>query len=223
MTDNAWFGVTHESVADKVAEHMAAAKPLDRSIILDAMCGVGGNAIAFAKSGRWKRVYAIEKDPATLACARHNAEIYGVVDKITFFEGDCFELLGVDGKKENAVQVLKSVIERFGVIFASPPWGGKHIQGDTQQVVATKKCTGPAYTEDKVFDLALIQPYSLNHLYEKLAEVTPHMALYLPRNSDLAQIGDCVEEGKKAQVVHYCTNGTSRALCVYLGDWSTVP
>ena len=127
MTDKAWFGVTHESVANKVAEHMAAAKPPNRSIIVDAMCGVGGNTIAFAKSGIWKRVYAIEKDPATLACARHNAEVYGVADKITFFEGNCFEILGVDETKEKAVQVLGTVIGKFGVIFASPPWGGEYI------------------------------------------------------------------------------------------------
>lgn len=89
------------------------------------MCGVGGNAIAFALSGRWKRVYAIEKDATTLACAKHNAEIYGVADRITWFHGDCFEVLGLDeSKKENAVEALKAIATQYGVIFASPPWGG---------------------------------------------------------------------------------------------------
>ena len=50
MTNDAWFGVTVESVAGKVAEHIAAAKPSNRSIIVDVMCEVGGNTIAFAKS-----------------------------------------------------------------------------------------------------------------------------------------------------------------------------
>ena len=104
---------------------MAEASPPDRSIVIDAFCGVGGNTIAFALSGRWKRVYAIEKDEATLACAKHNAEIYGVADRITWFRGDCFEILGTDdSKKENTVAALKAIAGQYGVIFASPPWGG---------------------------------------------------------------------------------------------------
>lgn len=124
MTDDAWFGVTHESVAHKIAKHIAQAAPDDRAVIIDPFCGVGGNTIALALSGRWKRVYAIEKDPATLACARHNAEIYGVGDKITWFEGDCFDILGLKQGKE-ADTPLATLVQRHGVIFASPPWGGK--------------------------------------------------------------------------------------------------
>jgi 16S rRNA G966 N2-methylase RsmD len=96
--------------------------------MLDPFCGAGGNTIAFALSGRWKRVYAIEKDPATLECAMQNARIYGVHDQITWFEGDCFEILGLgDGDKEKEVGALKSVIEQYGVVFASPPWGGESL------------------------------------------------------------------------------------------------
>lgn len=124
MTDDAWFGVTHESVAHKIAKHLAQAAPDDRAVVIDPFCGVGGNTIALALSGRWKRVYAIEKDPATLACARHNAEIYGVGDKITWFEGDCFDIFGLNQGKE-ADTPLATLVQRHGVIFASPPWGGK--------------------------------------------------------------------------------------------------
>jgi predicted RNA methylase len=110
----------------KIAKHIASAAPANRSIMLDPFCGAGGNTIAFALSGRWKRVYAIEKDPATLECAMQNARVYGVHDQITWFEGDCFEILGLlDGNKEKEVPALRSVIEQYGVVFASPPWGGK--------------------------------------------------------------------------------------------------
>lgn len=113
------------NASSKIASHLAETVPTGRSILLDAFAGVGGNAIAFALSGHWKRVYAIEKDPATLECARHNAKIYGVEEMITWFQGDCFELLGLDGGESGKeVTALKSVIENFGVIFASPPWGG---------------------------------------------------------------------------------------------------
>jgi len=70
-----------------------------------------------------------------------------------------------------------------------------------------------------VFDLDAMQPYSLQYIHERFSKVTKNMALYLPRSSDLQQVAKCVEEGKKSDVVHYCSNGKSKALCVYLGDW----
>ena len=98
----------------KIASHLADAAPAGRSILIDAFAGVGGNTIAFAKTGKWKRVYGIEKHPAVLQCAKHNAKIYGVDKKITWFEGDCFQLLRGSLKD----------LAPYSVIFASPPWGG---------------------------------------------------------------------------------------------------
>lgn len=116
--------ITHYSM---IAGHIAQSKPANRPIVIDCFAGIGGNAIAFALSGAFKRVYAIEKDTATLECARHNAEIYGAHDKITWFQGDCFELLGVDETldKGKEVSVLRQMVGSHGIIFASPPWGGK--------------------------------------------------------------------------------------------------
>ena len=204
-----------------MAEHVATTAPKDRSLIIDAFCGVGGNTIAFALSGRWKRVYAIEKDEATLACAKHNAEIYGVADKITWFQGDCFEILDVDDeKKENAVWQLKTVLGMHGVIFASPPWGGQL----PAPFMFLRSCiSGPGYIDDKIFNLETMQPYNLTQLYDRLAQVTPNMVLYLPRTSDLNQIAKKTEKGQKAQVIHYCQRGVSKALCAYFGDWQTIP
>lgn len=93
---------------------MHAAGP-DKTILIDCFAGVGGNVIAFAQSRRWDKIYAIEKDPEALACAKHNAEIYGVSERICWYEGDCYDLLGNDLKNIGAASV----------IFASPPWGGK--------------------------------------------------------------------------------------------------
>lgn len=49
-----------------------------------------------------------------LRCAKHNAKVYGVQDKITWFEGSCFDIL------KNQLKDLGP----YGIIFASPPWGG---------------------------------------------------------------------------------------------------
>lgn len=129
MTEDAWFGVTPEPIAkyvnsltrthrlltssSKIATHIAESAPKDKTAIVDAFAGVGGNAIALALSGRWERVFAIEKDPKTLMCAKHNAEIYGVANKIVWIAGDCFEAINRFTGQNNTI------------IFASPPWGGK--------------------------------------------------------------------------------------------------
>lgn len=97
----------------KIAAHIAESAPKEKTVIIDAFAGVGGNAIALARSGRWERVFAIEKDLKTLECAKHNAEIYGVANKIFWLNGDCFEAISRFAGQKNTV------------IFASPPWGGK--------------------------------------------------------------------------------------------------
>lgn len=97
--------------------HIADAAPAGKTILIDAFGGAGGNTIAFARSGRWDQIFAIEKDPETLKCAKHNAEVYGVAKRIFFIEGDCFQIM----KKRFASMGKKAVI------FASPPWGGMFL------------------------------------------------------------------------------------------------
>ena len=60
------------------------------SVIVDAFAGVGGNAIQFALT--CDRVIAVELSAQRLAIARHNAEVYGVADKIHFICGDFLAL-----------------------------------------------------------------------------------------------------------------------------------
>jgi tRNA/tmRNA/rRNA uracil-C5-methylase (TrmA/RlmC/RlmD family) len=105
------------TIVSQIATQIAESAPAGRSILVDCFAGAGGNTIAFALTGKWKRVYGIEKNPAVLKCAKHNAKIYGVENKITWFEGDCFEIL------KNQLKELAP----YSVVFASPPWGGKHI------------------------------------------------------------------------------------------------
>jgi trimethylguanosine synthase len=101
------------TLSSKIAAHIAESAPKEKTVIVDAFAGVGGNAIALARSGRWERVFAIEKDPKTMKCAKHNAELYGVASKIFWLTGDCFETINRFAGNKNVV------------IFASPPWGGE--------------------------------------------------------------------------------------------------
>ncbi|RMY62817.1 hypothetical protein D0864_12752 [Hortaea werneckii] len=190
MTDDAWFGVTPEPVARQIAEDLSTA-PKSKTVLIDCFAGAGGNAIAFALSGRWNQIFAIEKDPKVLACAKHNAEVYGVAKKIWWIEGDAFEALRkrLKGQAKNAV------------IFGSPPWGG------------------PTYTDFEVFDLKAMQPYSMQQLHGAFTAVSKDTVLYLPRTSDLQQVAKYVKKGDKLKVTHYCMHGASKALCVFFGDF----
>lgn len=59
---------------------------------------------------------AIDNDPKKIEIARHNAELYGVADRIQFIIGDYFAL----------APTLKA-----DVVFLSPPWGGpEHMNLD---------------------------------------------------------------------------------------------
>ncbi|XP_044074320.1 trimethylguanosine synthase [Siniperca chuatsi] len=101
-----WFSVTPERIAEHIAlrvEHSFS----DSQLVIDAFCGVGGNAIQFALTG--KRVLAIDIDPVRLDLARHNAMVYRVADRIEFLQGDFLQL---------------APHLRGDVVFLSPPWGG---------------------------------------------------------------------------------------------------
>ncbi|KAK1072302.1 putative diacylglycerol O-acyltransferase tgs1 [Friedmanniomyces endolithicus] len=192
MTHDAWFGVTPEPVATRIASDIAAASPASKTILVDAFAGAGGNTIAFALSGRWKQIFAIEKDPVVLACAKHNAEVYGVAKKIFWICGDAFTEI-----PKRLKQVGKSA-----VVFGSPPWGG------------------PTYTDYEVFDLNVMGPYTLPFLYSSLSAITPDVVLYLPRTSDLRQLAKHAKPGEMLKVTHYCMHGASKALCVYFGSFA---
>jgi trimethylguanosine synthase len=173
----------------KVAEDLTKLTSPFKTVLIDMFAGAGGNVIAFALSKRWSHIIAIEKNPSVIACAQHNATIYGVSSKITWINDDSFSYLSSHAS---------SIDPRKTVIFASPPWGG------------------PRYKDYEMFDLSKMLPYSLRDIYEVVKEMDS--ALFLPRQSDLNQIARVVEvkEGKKIEVVQYCMVGASKAMVAYI-------
>lgn len=146
-----------------------------------------------------------------LRCAQHNAKVYGVADKITWFQGDCFE-------------IVKSQLKDLGpysVLFASPPWGGMftQIKYPTFGNLLTMSSLGPGYRSESVFDLRTMEPYSLNTLYTEFSLFSRNVVLYLPRTSDLNQLARMVQDDGPAPVMHYCMRGASKALCIFYGGF----
>lgn len=99
------YSATPETIA------LRQAKKMNCKTVVDGFCGIGANTIAFARHGA--KVYAIEKDKRRLEMARHNAEIYGVNDKIKFIHEDFFR----------EAQKIKAE-----GIFLDPSWGGPEYE-----------------------------------------------------------------------------------------------
>ncbi|KAL7950787.1 RNA cap guanine-N2 methyltransferase domain-containing protein [Trichoderma barbatum] len=198
MTDDAWFGVTPEPVANQIAYELSEDHyDPEKTILIDAFGGAGGNTIAFALSERWNHIISIERDPATLACAQHNAELYGVgPGAVTWILGDSFEYLDQLVNSPEKLHPDLRVDLQSTMVFASPPWGG------------------PGYTTDEIFDLSTMQPYSLSQLHEAYKKMD-HV-LFLPRTSDIRQIAKLAVEGEKLEVIQYCVEGASKAMGAYI-------
>ncbi|KAI9314261.1 RNA cap guanine-N2 methyltransferase-domain-containing protein [Dichotomocladium elegans] len=114
MDREGWFSVTPEAIAHHIA------KRCQSDVIIDAYCGCGGNTIQFALTCE-RVVIAIDIDPVKLHCARENAKIYGVEDRIEFIHGNFLEL----------APSLKA-----DVIFLSPPWGGpSYLSANTYDLI----------------------------------------------------------------------------------------
>ncbi|KAG8816667.1 hypothetical protein FRC17_000226 [Serendipita sp. 399] len=195
LDEEGWYSVTPELIADQIAERCRC------DTIIDAFCGVGGNAIAFAKT--CERVIAIDNSPVRLALARHNATIYGVVDRIEFILADFVSFA--------RTLATSSTVGRVDVVFLSPPWGGI----DYQTLSTPNPTLGPrailsapdvddkgqslqkeqgATPEERApqYSLASLKPLHGRELFSLVRRITPHVAFYLPRNQDLQEVSDLV-------------------------------
>ncbi|KAL6062125.1 Trimethylguanosine synthase, variant 2 [Balamuthia mandrillaris] len=107
LDKESWYSVTPEVIAVHTAQRVKALGTAH--VVVDGMCGAGGNSIQFALHSGCERVIAIDIDAERLLLAQHNAAVYGVAHKIDFIAGDFMQL----------IPHLKA-----DVVFLSPPWGG---------------------------------------------------------------------------------------------------
>ncbi|WWD20242.1 hypothetical protein CI109_104718 [Kwoniella shandongensis] len=190
-----WFSITPQSIAAHIAQRCAC------DLIVDAFCGVGGNAIEFAKT--CERVIAIDNDLTRLKLARHNALHHGVADRIEFILGDFTEFARTYAARDRG--------ESIDVVFLSPPWGGIDYLN----------------TPSPTFPLSAILPIHGSDLFNLTSTLTPNIAYYLPRNVDMQEIGalarplEAVDEvGRKrewVEVEEEWVGGKVKAVTAYYG------
>ncbi|KAF9563569.1 S-adenosyl-L-methionine-dependent methyltransferase [Agrocybe pediades] len=187
LDEEGWYSVTPELLADQIAERCRC------DTILDAFCGVGGNSIAFAKT--CQRVIALDTSPTRLALARHNAQIYGVADRIEFILADYITF----AKSYLSLPTCNSPQSRkIDVVFLSPPWGGPaYLSGsldekptdaeDENKASAPAAIPTPAHPS---YSLSSIQPIHGAELFDLTRKITRNVAYYLPRNTRLEEISN---------------------------------
>lgn len=154
------YSLTPELVALEIA-HLVPGPALGR--VLDGFCGLGGNAIGFARCGR--RVLSVDMHSKRLAMARHNATQYGVASKITFVCQDLLQLL----EPKDFDRGTHKTYGHFDALFLDPPWGG------------------PGYDRLRLYRFQDFSPCGLL-LLDRAAACGLPIAFRLPRNFDLNEL-----------------------------------
>ncbi len=109
LDEESWYSVTPQVLAEHHAARCAG------GVVVDACCGVGGNAIQLART--CGRVIAIDIDAEKIAMGKENAAIYGVTN-IEWLCGDFAE--------------IAKQLPRVDGVFLSPPWGGPSYKNQTE-------------------------------------------------------------------------------------------
>ena len=201
-----WFSITPECIAQHQARRCLAAlrrvasgaietrvtESSNQMTVLDAFCGVGGNTIAFARNSN-VRVIAFDIDESRLLSASHNACIYGVRKAVRFAQCDAVSAM------QDAV-LHRKLLENVDMIFLSPPWGG------------------PEYISVDSFDLGAIfvSGKSLLDVLRVALALTPNVAFFLPRNSNLQPIFDTFDV--HFEVERNYLNGKLKSITLYFGQ-----
>lgn len=198
--------------------------------------GAGGNTIAFARHGHWTHIIGIERDAATLACAQHNAQVYGVSEYITWIHADCFDvihrlkyapwtlspqllLLLFGGGQSGTPVNLSAEAWNSALQYQQNPNAGNALWLSTLagqfELFASPPWGGPEYATAETMDLNTMEPYGAHVLHEAFSPFAH--AMFLPRNGDLRQLADLVPEHpkEKLDVVQYLINGASKGLVAY--------
>ena len=157
-------------------------------------------------------VIAIDIDPVKLECARHNAEVYGVADKIEFIQGDFMQL--ASGLKVctcmRAYGALPRVLCRLssGAAWnanftrlpcskrtAEPPYRSRppphtHTQADV--VYLSPPWGGPDYLTAETFDVkTMMQPDGFDIFETAKVDLVCTPRLYRIRESSIGPLTKC--------------------------------
>ena len=130
------------------------ARLIDAAVVIDACCGCGGNAIAFALAG--KQVIAIEQDAHRIGLARRNAAQFGVSEQIRFVCGDLQEHLAPSMAQHPDCTVFVDPPWRSGAGIVSVPRWPDLLPGGAGTATTLQSAKGLLLKLPRSFDLATL-------------------------------------------------------------------
>ena len=100
-----------QSSSEKISNYIAERFESDWRVA-DLGCGIGGNLLPLAK--KTKKVIALDEDEITLTCAKLNAKVYGLENKIEFLNLKAEEFIASDKMKNIEAVFLDPARDREG-------------------------------------------------------------------------------------------------------------
>lgn len=157
------------------------------------ICLLGASVLTIAL------VIALDTSPTRLALARHNAQIYGVADRIEFILTDYISFVNSHLSLPQTTSTRK-----IDVVFLSPPWGGPSylsgvISTDASNTPVEEISPAPTPIElHPSYSLSSIQPIHGADLFRLTRRITPNVAYYLPRNTQLEEISSLLDSSTES-------------------------
>jgi len=100
-----------QSSSEKISNHIAERFRGDWQVA-DLGCGIGGNLLALAKKA--KKVIALDEDEITSTCAKLNAKVYALENKIEFLNLKAEDFVGSEKMKDIDAVFLDPARDREG-------------------------------------------------------------------------------------------------------------
>ena len=170
---------------------------------------------------------AIDNNPTRLALARHNAQIYGVADRIEFILADFISF--AKSYLTSHTPSASNDARKIDVIFLSPPWGGpSYLDGSTPALKGSNDDLDSTYGHHP-YSLASIEPIHGAELFRLSRKITKNIAYYLPRNTRMEEVSNLLRDaqtekrsGKKepeemVEVEEAWTGSKLKAITCYFG------
>lgn len=137
-------------------------------------------------------VIALDISPTRLALARHNAEIYGVADRIEFILADFLSFartIRATGSTARSTDYPDSATRKIDVVFLSPPWGGpSYLAGSALPGAIAEDDEVAAEVKHPEFTLDAVAPIHGRDLFHLARRISRNVAYFLPRNTRLEEI-----------------------------------
>jgi trimethylguanosine synthase len=236
--------VTPEVISKHIAKRVPCLgnnSSFGKKVVLDAFCGVGGNAIGFALEKDISLVVCVDIDLNKLKMAAKNASVYNVdPGKIVFIEGDAIQVLNLyrngklleqssttkdSSKKEichgYTIHGLAALPVSIDCVFLSPPWGGTEYlkSGNDGYRLSCMKVmmTGTDQCDDKNDECSGDELLSKSAMAAKDKQVV----CFLPRNINGFDVGTCAWKAGYTRQSHIeleqnILNAKLKAVTVYL-------